>query len=209
MAITTRARVALLLAVSALLIAGIAGGSQLAAGFREDGGGSEPGSGHGQVAGACVAPEPGVEVDCNDTIGAPVDPGECGVLVSGTGPDATVSSTRCHGDDDAIVPDPFDGAHLVEPTPGMSGVRARPFDKAVVGDGGSVVTVYFWSGVEPCYVLDHVEVDQGADAITITIFEGHDASAGDVACIDIALMKKVIVQLDAPVGDRRIVDGAA
>ena len=46
-------------------------------------------------------------------------------------------------------------------------------------------------------------------AVTITLFEGHDTSAGDVACIDIALLKKVVIQLDAPVGDRRIVDGAA
>jgi hypothetical protein len=30
-----------------------------------------------------------------------------------------------------------------------------------------------------------------------------------VACIEIALIKKVVVQLDEPVGDRRVVDGAA
>jgi hypothetical protein len=54
-----------------------------------------------------------------------------------------------------------------------------------------------------------VDVDEEPDAITITLFEGRDASAGDVACIEIALLKKVVVPLDAPVGDRRIVDGAA
>jgi hypothetical protein len=52
-------------------------------------------------------------------------------------------------------------------------------------------------------------VDSGPGAVTVTLFEGHDASAGDVACIEIALLKKVVVQLDEPVGDRRVVDGAA
>ncbi len=54
-----------------------------------------------------------------------------------------------------------------------------------------------------------MEVDEGPGAVTITLFEGHDASAGDVACIEIALLKKVVVPLDGPVGDRRIIDGAA
>ncbi|HEX6400837.1 MAG TPA: hypothetical protein VF108_10280, partial [Actinomycetota bacterium] len=97
----------------------------------------------------------------------------------------------------------------VEPTPGMADVRPHIFDHVSVNDDGSSVTVFFWSGVEPCYVLDHVDVAEGPDAITITLFEGRDASASDVACIEIALLKKVVVPLDAPVGDRRIVDGAA
>ena len=45
--------------------------------------------------------------------------------------------------------------------------------------------------------------------MTITLFEGHDPNAGDVACIEIAVFKRVVVQLDEPVGGRAIVDGAA
>jgi hypothetical protein len=211
MAITTRARVASLVAISALIVAGFAGARDVSAGSQEaDGGGSGPASGGG-VAGMCAAPEPGAPVTgCDDTVEEPItDPGSCGEQVSGTGPDAVVSSTPCPGDDQSRVHDVDEGAQLVEPTPGMSGVRPRAFDEAVVAADGSSVTVFFWSGVEPCYVLDHVEVGYGADAVTITLFEGHDASAGDVACIEIALLKKVVVQLDEPVGDRRIVDGAA
>ena len=166
-----------------------------------------------------MAPEPGADSvsrsagsdGCNDTIDNPVvtDPGDCGEKVSGTGPDATVSYTPCPGDDNPVVTDPYDGAQKVEPTPGMSDLYPRAFDKAVVGDDGRTLTIFFWSGVEPCYVLDHVDVDYGPGAITVTLFEGHDASAGDVACIEIALLKKVVVQLDEPVGDRRVVDGAA
>jgi hypothetical protein len=91
----------------------------------------------------------------------------------------------------------------------MADVRRHLFDHAVVNDDGTSITVFFWSGVEPCYVLDHVDVEYGAGAITITLFEGHDASAGDVACIEIALLKKVVVELDEPTGGRPIVDGAA
>jgi hypothetical protein len=221
MAITTRARVALFLSTAVLLVAGIAGAQYVGASTKPAPDGSEPGSGGGGngVAGICVAPEPGAESvsgsggsdGCNDTIDNPVvtDPGDCGEKVSGTGPDATVSYTSCPGDDNPVVTNPYDGAQKVEPMPGMSDLYPHAFDKAVVGDDGTTLTIFFWSGVEPCYVLDHVDVDDGPGAITVTLFEGHDASAGDVACIEIALLKKVIVQLDEPVGDRRVVDGAA
>ena len=219
MAITTRARMALFLSIAALLVAGIAGAQYVGASTQPGTpAGSEPGSGGGGngVAGICVAPEDGEQSvpssdECNDTIDNPVvtDPGDCGEKVVGTGPDAAVSYTPCPGDEEPVNTDPYGGAQKVEPTPGMSDVYPRAFDKAVVGNGGRTLTIFFWSGVEPCYVLDHVDVDAGGDAITVTLFEGHDASAGDVACIEIALLKKVVVQLDEPVGDRRIVDGAA
>ncbi|MDQ4108474.1 MAG: hypothetical protein M3138_06670 [Actinomycetota bacterium] len=220
MTITTRARVALFLSIAALLVAGITGAQYVGA-SSERGAGSEPGSGGGGdgIAGICVepaAPEgdsagPSWFEECQDTVDDPVviDPGDCGEKVSGTGPDETVSYTPCPGDGDPKITEPYDGAQKVEPTPGMSGVSPRIFDEVVVGDDDRTLTVFFWSGVEPCYVLDHVDVDQGPAAITVTLFEGHDSSAGDVACIEIAVRKKVVVQLHEPVGDRRIVDGGA
>jgi hypothetical protein len=212
MTITTRARVAFLVAVATLLIAGFAGGPQLAsAGTEGEGGGSEPAV-HDGVAAACAAPEPGLESDgeCNDTIGtAPSGLGSCGEQVIGTGPDASVASTPpCAGDDSGGALVPGGGALPVEPRPGMADVHPLGFDRAVVSDDGTSVTIYFWSGVEPCYVLDHVDVSYGRDAITVTLFEGHDPSAGDVACIEIAQLKTTVVQLDQSVGDRAIVDGA-
>ena len=89
----------------------------------------------------------------------------------------------------------------------MAGVRARPFDRAMLNDDGTV-TILFTSGVEPCAVLDHVDVDEG-DAVTITLYEGHDPDAGDVACIEIAVLKSVTITLDHPLDGRGIVDGAA
>jgi hypothetical protein len=223
MAITTRARMSVFLAVAALLVAGIAGTQGVGArSQRPVADGSEPGSGGGRdaVSGICVAPDapdgaasgpPPFLEECEDTIDDPVvvDPDGCGENVTGTGPDAAVGYTPCPGDDDSVVHDVDDGAQLVEPTPGMADVRPHVFDHAAVNANGTSLTVFFWSGVEPCYVLDHVDVDESPTTIIVTLFEGRDASAGDVACIEIALLKKVVVQLDAPVGDRRIVDGAA
>jgi hypothetical protein len=202
MRITTRARVSFLLSLAALLAVAIAGSRLATADPHESAGGTDPASGGGGDGMAmCVEGVP----DCDDMIVVPQDPA-CGVVVSGTGPDATVSSDACHDDGSKVV---GDGAQVVEPTPGMAGVRSRPFDHAVAADDGRSVTVSFWSGVEPCYVLDHVDVVDGADRVTITLFEGHDPSAGDVACIEIALLKEVVVPLDEPLGGREIVDGAA
>jgi hypothetical protein len=208
MRVTTRGRVAFLISVAALVVAAIAGSQLAAAGSREDGGGSAPGSTGGGVAGICAAPEDGQDpvTDCDDTVSTICAVPEDGATAA-TDCDDTVESPIAGGGSPG---DPGDGgAQLVQPRPGMAGVRPHPFDHAVVGDGGTSVTVFFWSGVEPCYVLDHVDVTSGARTVTITLFEGHDASEGDVACIEIALLKKVVVQLDEPVGDREIVDGAA
>jgi hypothetical protein len=218
MTMSTRSRLSLLLAIATLLVAGILGSQAVSAGSpRTAVDGSEPGSGGGSddVAGICVAPDAASgaapATDCDDTIDDPVvvDPDECGEKVIGTGPDAAVSFTPCPGDEPPVVTDPDQGALLVEPTPGMADVRSHIFDHAVVNADGSSITVFFWSGVEPCYVLAHVNIEEGPDTVTITLFEGHDTSGGDVACIDIALLKKVVVQLDEPVGDRSIIDGAA
>jgi hypothetical protein len=227
MRITTRGRVAFLIAVAALIVAALAGSQLATAGSQEDGGGSAPAHDGGGVAGICAAAEPGEPAPktCDDTVsGICAAPEDGDVPVSDC--DDTVSTIcaapeggataagECHdmvgppGDDGKIM-DPGDGAKLVVPTPGMAGVRPHAFDHAVVGDDGTTVTIFFWSGVEPCYVLDHVDVSFGAKAVTITLFEGHDPNAGDVACIEIALLKKVVVELDEPVGDREIVDGAA
>lgn len=98
---------------------------------------------------------------------------------------------------------------IVEPTPGMDNVRQTAFDAATIGADDTTLTIVFWSGVEPCYVLDHVEVSYRPDAVTVTLFQGSDPNAGEVACIDIALQKQVTVTLSEPLAGRAIVDGGA
>ncbi len=123
--------------------------------------------------------------------------------VHGQGPDGTVSFTPC----DTNLPGPME-PHVVVPTPGMTDVHQIPFQSSHAEPDGRTVAVDFVAGVEPCSVLDHVDVRYGADAVTITLSEGSDPSAGQVACIAIAEFKRVIVHLDQPFGDRSIVDGA-
>ncbi|MFN2389244.1 MAG: hypothetical protein ABR575_06510 [Actinomycetota bacterium] len=119
------------------------------------------------------------------------------------------------GDDDTVVsgtPGSGDGrgkAQQVEPRPGMAGVVASGWDRAVPVRGGRVLRVFFWSGVEPCNVLDRVEVDYAENAVTVTLFQGHDPTQPDVACIEIAIRKVVEVDLTEPLDGRKVVDGAA
>jgi len=153
-------------------------------------GGSEPGSA-GSGAGAPPAtgvPSPG----CGAEDG------------SGTSPDGTVSSAPC-------IPGPMPKPRplIVVPRPGMADVRPTAFTSATVLPDDRTVDVRFWSGIEPCSVLDHVDVAYGSDAVTITLFQGSDPSAGLVACPEIAVLKQVTVTLDQDLVGRRIVDGAA
>jgi hypothetical protein len=189
---------AVTIAVAALVLA--TGGASLARnggqGTEAAGGGSGPG---------VVDPAPGGSAGGSGGGSGGKDPEQpCGATVkNGSGPDATVGFTPCPGEEPA-APHP----QVVEPTPGMGGVHARPFDDATIGDDDVTVTIDFVSGIEPCSVLDHVGVSYGADAVRITLFEGYDAAAGDVACIDIGVFKRVVITLDQPLGDRTLVDGS-
>ncbi|HEY6568026.1 MAG TPA: hypothetical protein VI341_10975 [Actinomycetota bacterium] len=135
---------------------------------------------------------------------------ECSVAMVGPdhGPDTSVGVSTCPYP--VVDPPAWDdpsAATPVQPRPGMTDVRARMFDRAIVHDDGTV-TILFTSGVEPCAVLDHVDVAYGDDAVTVTLFEGRDAAAGDVACIEIAVLKSVTISLDQALDGRQVVDGA-
>ncbi|MGH3912850.1 MAG: hypothetical protein ACRDTC_05495 [Pseudonocardiaceae bacterium] len=99
------------------------------------------------------------------------------------------------------------GPRTVAPRPGMLHPRPVAWRKAEAVDS-RMVRVSFSSGVEPCYVLDHVTVDYGASEVTITLYQGSDPQAEHTACIQIAVEKVTDVRLDQPLGGRAIVDGA-
>jgi hypothetical protein len=75
------------------------------------------------------------------------------------------------------------------------------------GDGTALV-ITWWSGVEPCTVLDRVDVAESADQVTVTLWEGRDRRHPDAMCIAIAVKKQTTVKLSAPLGHRKVVDGA-
>ena len=145
-----------------------------------------PGTGGGMA--MCVEGVP----DCDDMIVVP-------------GGDEPVGHDA--GDDPLI--DTAPDAQPVVPNPDAVGLRSRPFDATTVGEDGRTITIDFVSGVEPCYVLGRIDVDEGPNAVRITVFEGHLPSDEDIACIDLGVFKTTTVTLDAPLGDRVIVDGAA
>ena len=96
---------------------------------------------------------------------------------------------------------------LTEPRPGMAQPIPTPWEKATP-KGPRRLLVEYWSGVEPCYVLDRVEVEETGERVTITLFVGSDPEVDAVACIELAQLKAVKVSLDAPLGDREVSDGA-
>ncbi len=71
---------------------------------------------------------------------------------------------------------------------------------------GRYLRVTWWSGVEPCSVLDRVTVKEGRGKVTVTLYEGSAEGAG--MCVMLAVKKSTIVKLRAPIGDRRVADGA-
>ena len=138
--------------------------------------------------------------DCDDMIVVPG--GEEPVTI----PSGDNSAVHDVGEEPTATPPQ---PETVEPNAHAVDLRARPFDSATVGDDGRTIAIDFVSGVEPCYVLGRVDVEEGPGAITITLFEGQLDVGDDVACIDIGVFKRTTVTLDEPVGDRAIVDGAA
>ena len=122
----------------------------------------------------------------------------------GSDPEDPVTSAPQTPGDDTPEPEPS----IVEPQPGQADLMPIGWDTAQRGMDDQSLTIYYYSGVEPCYVLDHVDVGYSPKRITVTLFEGHSPSDEDEACIEIALYKAVVVQLDEKIEGRKIVDGA-
>jgi hypothetical protein len=88
-------------------------------------------------------------------------------------------------------------------TPTGTALNPQPVTEAqVISIEDNVVALGIFMGVEPCTVIDRVEVDETADAVDIQIFSG----TGDPAatCIAIAEARAVVVLLDAPLEDRAL-----
>ena len=120
---------------------------------------------------------------------------------AGTAPYAPVSNTP--GTDQQQR----SGAQRVEPRDGLIDIRKTRFDRSVTRRGGRALDLFFWSGVEECYGVDHVDVGYSRYKITVTIFEGRDPRAE--TCIELAVRKVVRVELDERVGNRTVVDGGS
>ena len=139
---------------------------------------------------------------CGSSTEAPKD--SIGAGARSPKPDLPVSTAPGAGQGDALGGRP----KRVRPRPGMTDIRPVGWEKARQTPDGRHLRVVYWSGVEPCNVLDRVDVRYAEKTITVTLYEGSDPTQPDVACIEIALQKVVKLKLDEPVDGRKIVDGA-
>ncbi|GAA4057052.1 hypothetical protein [Nonomuraea soli] len=96
----------------------------------------------------------------------------------------------------------------VKPVGDTVNTRKVTFTSAKPVSGGKRVRLVWWSGVEPCTVLDRVTVKETRSRVTITLYEGAARKAQDVSCIMVAVEKTYTVKLKKALGKRKIVDGA-
>ena len=131
-------------------------------------------------------------------------------------PDSTAPTSPDDGVTSTVLPSPTatpswgsdESAKLVTPQPGTIKPRAIAWQRAKPGADGRSVRIFFTSGVEPCYVLDHVKVNYLAERIMVTLYEGSQRGALTQGCIALAVFKAVDVRLDQPIGKRTFGDGA-
>lgn len=95
---------------------------------------------------------------------------------------------------------------IVTPRQGLANIHPIDWDQADVSDDDRKVRVQFYDGIEECYGLADLKVEYRKDSIVVSLFGGTVPNAG--VCIEIAVLKGVIVELTEAVGGRQIIDGA-
>lgn len=127
-------------------------------------------------------------------------PGSSGEDVGSAGPSSSDPGT---GDPEPLPPT------VSPPTGGGAGPDTIAATGFHAYDETRLAIVYT-NGVPACYgSAGRPRVEETADSITVTIPRIPPGKTGsDVACIDIALVDSVEVTLDAPLGDRAVLDGS-
>jgi hypothetical protein len=121
---------------------------------------------------------------------------------SGSGPDEPVSTTV----PPTSGPPPAQKPKFVDLQPGLLNVTPIVWIKAVPSSDGMTLALWFWGG--PCMGIDHADVSETADQVTVTLYQGTPPDLEGSACPEIAMLQAVRVSLSSPLGDRKVVDGA-
>lgn len=120
--------------------------------------------------------------------------------------DPTGGDERIMSGEVPIVTEFVGPVRVVEQAPGSV---AEPFalllQEAVVE--GRMVTVSFSGGEAPCFVVDHVEVDEADDAVRVTVFAGQPDPDADCSQQSTSL-QAVSFEIEADLGSRQIHDGS-
>ena len=106
--------------------------------------------------------------------------------------------------DDMVVEDGTSGNDDVA-VPTGNAVNPQPVTDAILDEASPEQTELrfkLWMGVEPCDVIDSVSVVETATSVDVEILRG----VGDIAatCIAMAVERTVVVDLEAPLGDRAV-----
>jgi hypothetical protein len=128
-----------------------------------------------------------------------------------------VADTGSGGDDTSFAGGSGREPGTVRPSPGVADPEpVRSSDPmAVVIEGYRLhddprrVSIRYYIGVPECYgTIRQPKVEETPQAVRVTLTRKPPAGGGAEACIDIALLKAVDIRLDAPLGDRLVLDGA-
>ncbi|MEL6982828.1 MAG: hypothetical protein AAFO29_10435 [Actinomycetota bacterium] len=96
------------------------------------------------------------------------------------------------------------GSPTTESSSGSDLVDVRPVPiVSVTRVDATTLEIVVEGGVEPCFIIEGVDVDETADSIELTVRAGSEPGA---VCIQIIERHTTTVELSAPVDDRSIVD---
>lgn len=92
-------------------------------------------------------------------------------------------------------PAPGEGPQFVVPKPGTKDPHPVSVETLEARVEGTKVTIVagWWSGVEPCYQLDTVNVKRDGNGFTIALMEGNGDP--DTMCIELAVQKATAIDL--------------
>lgn len=164
----------------------------------------------------------GCGVDVRATVGTPtpsategVDGDALGMCAPGV-PDCVDVVVDPDGevDGDAIVAEDVFISDILPPDARFVGMSHDPaaeawpvfLQQAVVRDGR--VDLLFSGGEAPCFVVDHVETDESDEAVIVSVFV-RSAAEDQFDCADQEVSTQgVTVELQAPLGERPLLDGS-
>jgi len=122
-------------------------------------------------------------------------------------PDTAVTAPPSEPSGDPSIEPPV-GAKPIIPKPGQA-INVHPVSAETLSarvDGSTIIVKpTWWSGVEPCTILDSIVVDKGDGTYTVTLREGN--SPQEIACIAIA--EQHVTEFEIPnvaAGTWKIVD---
>lgn len=108
-----------------------------------------------------------------------------------------------------VVQPPLPRPSYTAPDPaGVTSTRPFAWDHVAYVDPWTL-DVHYVAGVEPCFNLAEVRVEESDTTVRITLFEGNPPLPDPTYCVSLGISARTRVTLSDALGTRRVVDGAA